>query len=491
MRGIDTTAAILPFRKADAAQPDAGRLITALRQIGYSLEQAIADLVDNSINAGASTVLIRFLHDGESIKAVAVVDDGAGMNEDELHNAMRFGSVESSVTGTLGKFGMGLKLASLSHARNLQVYSRRQGEVSGRRWTPDGITRGWWCERIHQQAAADLLDRKWGPLDLSKNGTCVLWEDLDKLPSHRRGLKYTLTSIDTRLRLHLGLCFHRFLEDGSLRLVMDQQLVTRIGQGMSSSVSPLNPFAYPTPGHRDYPKILTTELSGIGELQVEAHVWPAKSDAPEYRLGRRSAARQGFYFYRNGRLIQAGGWNGLLHDETEPHSSLARIKVDLPIRYDEEFGINVQKSNVLVPPVFAEILDATAGDGTTFEDYRRTAIQVYRSVNQPGDNRGRFPGSGLGKQTLVQLREMYAKPDEKEGFRVTWKKLESDEFFRIDAEKQQIQINREYREYALSETVKLLMAMLLRHDIHNALKPSRQRELQGLNRLLIASFVEQ
>ena len=81
-------------------------------------------------------------------------------------------------------------------------------------------------------------------------------------------------------------------------------------------------------------------------------------------------------------------------------------------------------------------------------------------------------------------------PFSDEGFRITWKKLESDEFFRIDTDKQQIQINRDYREYALSETVKLLMAILLRHDINNAAKPSRQRELQGLNRLLIASFIE-
>lgn len=490
MRGIDTAAAVLPFRKTDTTQPDAGRLITALRQIGYSLEQAIADLVDNSINAGSSTVLIRFLHDGESIKAVAVVDDGDGMNEAELHNAMRFGSRESSVTGTLGKFGMGLKLASLSHARCLQVYSRKKGEVVGRRWTPDGITQGWWCEQIDKRTAAELLDRKWGSIDLTEKGTCVLWEDLDKLPSHRRGLKYTLTSIDTRLRLHLGLCFHRFLEDESLRLVIDQQLITRIGQGMSSDIAPLNPFAYPVSGHCDYPKQLSANLSGVGKLRVEAHVWPAKSDAAEYKLGRRSAARQGFYFYRNGRLIQAGGWNGLLHDETEPHSSLARIKVDLPVNFDEDFGVNVQKSSVLVPSVFAEMLEAKARDGSTFEDYRRVAIQTYRNVNCREDRRGQFPSSGLPKKTLQRLRSTYAKSEQVEGFRIAWRKLDGDEFFRIDAEEQHVLVNRDYKDSELSELVKLLLAVFLRNDVKNPIKRARQLELQELNKLLLASVAD-
>ena len=490
MRGVDTSAAVLPFRKTDAAEPDAGRLITALRQIGYSLEQAIADLVDNSINAGATTVLIRFLHDGESIKAVALVDDGSGMSEPELHNAMRFGSRESAVTGTLGKFGMGLKLASLSHSRSLQVYSRKKGKVTGRRWTPDGITKGWWCERIHKRAVTEVLDKKWGPVKLHESGTCVLWEDLDKLPSHRRGLKYTLTSIDTRLRLHLGLCFHRFLENGSLHLLIDQQLIARVGQGMSSDIQPLNPFAYSVSGHTDYPKRLTAKLSGVGKLNLEAHIWPAKSEAPEYRLGRRSAARQGFYFYRNGRLIQAGGWNGLLHDETEPHSSLARVKVDLPVSLDEDFGVNVQKSSVLVPSVFAEVLEAKARDGSTFEDYRRVAIQTYRSVNAKEDRFGQFPSSGLPKRALQELRKTYAKSEELEGFRIAWRKLNDDEFFRVDAEEQLVLLNRDFRDLELSETVKLLLAVFLRNDVKDTIKRSRQLELEQLNRLLLATVAE-
>lgn len=484
MRGIDTSAAVLPFRKADENLPDAGRLITALRQIGYSLEQAIADLVDNSINAGADTVLIRFLHDSDSITGVAVADNGSGMDDGELENAMRFGSSEAAEVGSLGKFGMGLKLASLSHAQTLNVLATGNGSAGGRRWTLEGIQRGWWCERIHADTASELLSRKWGPMDLSQGGTLVLWEDLDKLPSHRNGLKYTLTSLENRLRLHLGLCFHRFLESGKLTILVDQLIEARVGQGMSASISPLNPFGYGFSGHSDYPKQMTVALSGIGELELEAHIWPAKSEAPEYRLGRRSAARQGFYFYRNGRLIQAGGWNGLVQDETEPHSSLARIKIDLPVSYDEDFGINVQKSTVLVPPVFPEILDALADDGTSFEQFRRDAIECYRSANTSGSNIGNFPAKGLPKPVLVELAKLYARNGQ-DGFSIRWLKLEDDEFFRIEPDRKRIVLNRKFKVAGSENIVGFLIASLLRTDVKDGRKAGRKKELDAINRILI------
>lgn len=488
MRGIDTSAAVLPFKKSDANLPDAGRLITALRQIGYSLEQAVADLVDNSINANASTVLIRFLHDGNDIKAVAVADDGFGMDEEGIRDAMRFGSREAADVGTLGKFGMGLKLASLSHAQTLNVYSTTGSGSGGRRWTLEGIRKGWMCERVRPEICGSMLERKWGPINLSEGGTLVLWEDLDKLPSHRRGLKYTLTSLETRLRLHLGLCFHRFIESGSLRICIDQLLVSRVGQGMQSDITPLNPFGYVRSGHAEYPRKMVTELSGIGPLELEAHIWPAKSEAPEYRLGRRSSARQGFYFYRNGRLIQAGGWNGLLHDETEPHSSLARIRVDLPVEYDEDFGINVQKSTVLVPPVFPEVLDAVSEDGVSFEDFRRDAVQVYRSANALRNEAGRYPEAGLSRDTLKELKDMYGRPSDTQGFRIRWAKLREDEFFRLDREQNKILLNRNVREFVGDEPIKLLVAVLMRNDLSGKVTRARERELALLNSLLVASL---
>ena len=485
MRGIDTSAAVLPFRKSDQNVPDAGRLIAALRQIGYSLEQAVADLVDNSINADATVVLVRFLHDGNSIKAVAVVDDGGGMDEHDIQNAMRFGSTDAADVGSLGKFGMGLKLASLSHAQTLNVYSSTGSECNGRRWTLEGISKGWLCERIRAGVTRDILNRKWGPIGLSQGGTLVLWEDLDKLPSHRRGLKYTLTSLESRLRLHLGLCFHRFLEAGSLRILVDQLFVTRIGQGMLSEITPLNPFGYKESGNPEYPTRMTAELCGLGELELEAHIWPAKSEVAEYRLGRRSAARQGFYFYRNERLIQAGGWNGLFQDEAEPHGSLARVRIDLPAEYDSDFGINVQKSTVLVPPAFEEILQARSADGRTFEDFRRSAIQTYRTANANRVICAKFPSRGFKKPMLEKIAQTYATNSDEVGFSVRLAKLRDDEFFRIDCENQRLLVNRCYVSGDSAQLIKLLISLLFRKDIKQH-QGAKKREIEVVNDMLLS-----
>jgi len=111
--------------------PDPARLIFALRQIGYTFEQALADLLDNSITAGANAVLIRFLCDSSGIRSLAIVDDGCGMNARELGEAMRFGSSKDRHRLSLGKFGMGLKLASFSHARSLTVLTHKNGRALG------------------------------------------------------------------------------------------------------------------------------------------------------------------------------------------------------------------------------------------------------------------------------------------------------------------------------------------------------------------------
>jgi hypothetical protein len=491
VRGVDTAAAVLPLRKTDENQPDAGRLIFALRQIGYSLEQAIADIVDNSINAEATNVLIRILHDGENISAIAIADDGHGMADPELSDAMRFGSPESEDPNTLGKFGMGMKLASLSHAQKMSVFSRRKGASVGRQWTMEGISTGWWCERIQSNTASDMLDKTWGRLDISGSGTLVIWEDIDRLPSHRSGLRYTLSAIERRLKLHLGLCFHRFIETGKVNLFLDQMIIDRRGQGLQSRIPALNPFGYESSGHPDYPKKMTAELTGIGALECTAHIWPAKSEAEEYRLGRRAASRQGFYFYRNDRLIQTGGWNGLVMDETEPHSSLARVAIDLPTDYDEWFAINVQKSTVQAPPVFAELLSATSREGSTFEDFRRSAIDVYRSANEREESREAYPGHGLPRGVTRQLEKMYAKKSDGKGFDIRWRRLPLEDFFEVSFESAELVLNSRFRESVAYSKVqdnllKLLVSLLLRRDFRNSPSKARDRELREINSLLVS-----
>ena len=477
--------------------PDASRLISALRQIGYSLEQAVSDLIDNALNADASRVLIRFIHDRTAIRSILIMDDGHGMTGSELAEAMRFGSAKSIDPKSLGKFGMGLKLASLSHARAMSLITRRSRRTYGRRWSIDGIRRGWECEVLRSAEASTRLGRLHGCLDISSNGTGVLWEHIDKLPVSSRGLRSTLRDLQRKLEVHIGLHFHRFLESGRVRIFLDQQIDGEPEHGIRVQVKPLDPFAYPLSGSTDYPQNFSIHVSDVGTLEAEAHIWPPNSEEPEYRLGQRAAARQGFYFYRNDRLIQAGGWNGLLHHESEPHLSLARVRAELPITLDSSFGLNVQKSAVIVPPGFIPAVESAESDeGDRFDSFRTRAQLVYRNQDVRAEKSLPLsPTSGLPVRFQTAAREILY-PD-CEGFRdvaFSWIKLPDGQLFDLDSMSKTILLNNKYRKILLggaraSSTdcplVKTLLFLLTERDLDvERLNSVRKRRLDRLSALL-------
>jgi len=136
--------------------PSAPDLLESMRAIGYSFEAALADLIDNSIAAGARNVNIRF--SANNAPYIAVIDDGAGMSPQDLTDAMRHGSRNPGIRRDaldLGRFGLGLKTASLSQCRTLTVVSLRDGVVSARRWDLDYIARrrDWWLLNIPEDQA--------------------------------------------------------------------------------------------------------------------------------------------------------------------------------------------------------------------------------------------------------------------------------------------------------------------------------------------------
>lgn len=492
----ESAAALRPTR-FERTLPDPARMILALRQIGYSFEQAIADLVDNCINAKATSVLMRFICRGDQIRSIVIADDGTGMSEPQLAEAMRFGSGRDLAPNSLGKYGMGLKLASLSYARCLTVISSRGRTVNGRRWTIQGIERGWDCEVLAKGDAVRQINAPWGPIHLPKGGTLVIWDELDKLSTSATGLRSTLRSLARRLETHLGLCFHRFLEERKLAIFLDQQTEGLSQHSIRVEVAPLNPFAYPVSGKRGYPKTFKTAILHGGSLNLEAHIWPANSDLPQYKLGNKAAARQGFYFYRNGRLIQSGGWNGLVQHETEQHSSLARIAIDLPAELDAAFGLNVHKSAVIVPTGFDEaVLRGQAADGDTFDAYRRAAQQLYRHKDSRAEKGLPLtPGKGLSKH-LTQMAKARLFPP---GIRTReiafeWKKLATTELFKLDRKRRVICLNSDYRHGLLSAhcsgktdlpVIKLLLFLLTAEHFDNERISNRQKERLEITNYLL------
>ncbi|QGW66671.1 hypothetical protein GOY17_18315 [Lysobacter soli] len=477
--------------------PNAEQLINALRQIGYSFEQAVSDLVDNCVNAKAKNVLIRLQYDDQAIVQLLVADDGHGMTESLLQRAMRFGAHEDIGDLSLGKFGMGMKLASFSHAKTLSVHTVSGASACGRRWTVEGISRNWLLEEIPSEEAREATAGPFPSMDLARCGSVIEWSRIDRLATSKNGVDATLSQLFNRLRVHLGLHFHRFLESRRLSIRLDSQHVDGSEADRATEIAALNPFRYDESGAPEFPQNFPVTIPEIGKIKAIAHIWPPNSKSPEYKLGNRAASRQGFYFYRNDRLIQAGGWNGVVEHETEPHTSLARIAVDLPESMDEHFGLNVQKSLVIVPPPFAESMQAaTSASGVQFSKYRSLAERVYRKKDvRAQTDYPLVPDGALPAELARRARDVLGDGSKTRPVKIVWDELsDPGALFEVDREEMCLRLDKRMRRKLLGgkrgtqtdlPVVKLLLFLLLEQDFDKARHSAqRRKQLDALSELL-------
>ena len=141
--------------------PDAAIIMESTRAIGYSLETAVADIIDNSIAAQASEVELIFSSDPDD-EFVAIIDDGFGMSGETITTAMQYGSknpLDDRQTADLGRFGLGLKTASLSQCRRLSVVSKQGNSLEGRCWDIDYVINSkQWSLQILNQVEIRLLE---------------------------------------------------------------------------------------------------------------------------------------------------------------------------------------------------------------------------------------------------------------------------------------------------------------------------------------------
>lgn len=334
--------------------PSAGRLMTSLRDIGYDVASAVADLVDNAIDANATRVEIDLVADGAA-SWLRVVDDGLGMSPSRLDEAMRYGSHSDYQARSLGHFGLGLKTASLSQCRRLTVASRGRsnGRTAIRRWDLDEVLRrdSWDLERVRASAADARLTT---PLDEHETGTVVLWERLDRVLPRKQTLGITarvLRGVEDDVRLHLAMVFHRFLDGEAYAERRSLELILN-----GSAVPAWDPYARTEPLTRQLPAQRVSYEDGDGAevaIDVQPYVLPAQhlfSSAEAHRVAggpHRWNRQQGLYIYRRERLIQAGGWNRLR--TLDEHAKLARIAIDLPAGGEERFTVDVAKMRVSIP----------------------------------------------------------------------------------------------------------------------------------------------
>jgi histidine kinase/DNA gyrase B/HSP90-like ATPase len=414
----------------------------------HSLDTALADLIDNSIDAGATRAHIRLIRYRGRLQSLYVADNGKGMSPLEIDTAMTFGARRNYKDGDLGHFGIGLQSASFSQARALTVMSRAEGyKAAGRRLALE--------KEAHFHA--DLVPDSFVQYELSQDRgipadetrTLIRWDQVIGFPvtdDDVRVEEFITRSIQT-VSGHLGLVFHRFLVDERVTISMDVEDVDAGITGPRFMVRPLDPFGYKRSGSVGYPKELIGR-SEIGTVTFICHIWSGRSSIPEFRLPGGAEDRQGLYVYRRDRLIQAGGdWGGL--STLGKRRQLARVAVDINDDIVGLLRMNPEKSRVIAGPEFTYLAEkAVAKDGTTFSTYMEEAEQAFRESRKRSAGRRRRipPGRGFAPSLRRAIStEVPFTYDTDEPIDIRWKRLDEDDFFEIAWSERTLWLNERYR----------------------------------------------
>lgn len=341
----------------EISPPNASSMLESLRAYGYSLNSAISDLIDNSITAKAKNIWINLVWKGPD-SWISISDDGIGMAEAKLSLAMVAGSqnpLDRREQNDLGRFGLGLKTASLSLARSLTVASKtKKNSLAIRRWDLDYIAEQQTNEWRLLKSGRSNSGEKLAGIENQESGTVVLLENLDKLcagsvatsRAHRDEFYHQIDS----LRDHLGMIFHRFLATPSrLKIYIN-------GESEAHLVKPWDPFFL---RHKaTEPKPVTRIPFGETVTIVQGFILPHKDMLTQDEYEEASGplgwnAHQGFYVYRGDRLLVSGSWLGLREGiskwRAEEHYKLARIRIDITNEMDSDWKIDVKKS-LAIPP---------------------------------------------------------------------------------------------------------------------------------------------
>ena len=340
--------------------PSADILMTSMRSMGYTFESAVADIVDNSISAGADRIEIRFSVD-PSENFVAICDNGSGMTKEELFDAMKYGSEKKRAgrdNTDLGRFGLGLKSASLSQCKKLTVISKKYNEINAYMWDLDEVQKmqKWYVLECDMDYIDTLLQAKF--LEVVESGTVVIWENFDVMEKESGNVHAELSRQRENVSEYLSLIFHRYLNR------KDNKVTIKINNFELTGYDPFLENHKKTNARR---KIELPVMASDGTEQiitVQPFVLPFQKDltAEDKKLSggiENYRSKQGFYVYRNERLIVWGTWFNRHRDELTKY---ARIRVDIPNTLDDIWGIDIKKQNAKIPAVIRQRLTRAVDD---------------------------------------------------------------------------------------------------------------------------------
>lgn len=338
--------------------PSAARLTESLRDIGYDFSSAVADLIDNSVSAGAEKIRVHMEFDGENSR-VLICDDGQGMSVNGAIEALRFGSRRDYELGDLGRYGLGLKTASLSQGRSVTVVSRstRMKEPQLQRLDLDVIAEhDDWIVMVPPADAATIRARE---LLAGDPGTVVIWEKLDRILPAKQSTggwaKRRFDGLREKLKTHLSMVFHRFLtgEGGTrkLEIWVDGEKLTAWDpfQRQERETKELGPESF---------EVMVGDR--VGKVHLRRFILPSRNTFSSQEAFDAASGplkwnrQQGLYIYRADRLVQWGGWAGTR--AVDEHTKLARASIDFDTDLDDAFNINVAKMRVALPPQLKQML---------------------------------------------------------------------------------------------------------------------------------------
>lgn len=340
--------------------PIANYLMGSMRYMGYSFEDAVADIIDNSISAKCHMVKVLFSKDPSNLY-VGILDDGKGMSSKELFQAMCYGcqanETEREETD-LGRFGLGMKSASLSQCKKMTVVSKCKGEISAYRWDYDEVSKRtnngkWYVLELEYDEIVSL--NCFEDLDKLNEGTLVLWEDFDVLYKASSGYVYeSLTKHRDKLLDILALTYHRFISEEGIDIYVNQAkiealdpfLVKRSDNTWGTIRQPMND----SKGKQHFIEITPYKLPFVSDMSEKEK----KLIGGDNNMNR----MQGYYIYRGKRLIKYGTWFGTPRHEV---SKYGRVKVDIPNSMDDIWKVDVMKRNASIPRELSKLLDKTIG----------------------------------------------------------------------------------------------------------------------------------
>lgn len=378
--------------------PSAASILQSMRDIGYTLDTAVADIIDNSIAAAATQIDLIFTV--KPAPRFLIVDNGQGMTADELYQALRFAAkspTETRLEEDLGRFGLGLKTASFSQARKLTVISSKNGQICAAQWDLDYVIENdqWLLkiiDPIEFQLDATYLEK------IAYHGTIVVWDHIDRIEFTNNEVETNryFAHLLTKLRDHLGLVFHKFIEGNAkirkIKITLNNH-----------EIHPFNPFCL----SNKFTQIIGSEKVSINDSEVtmQAYALPhfTNMTSQEYEtLKMRSDLLncQGGYVYRNDRLMVWGDWFRII--PKSENTKYARVEINFDKAIDHLWTIDIKKSKATPPFAVLQRLKQIVGKISN-TSVRMSTKRVNKSLENNQSAWSRYSGESINYRVNTEF----------------------------------------------------------------------------------------